>query len=200
MQRATSERSSSGERTASVPSTVAAERLPSCFSVEEAVETGRIGTVFLPESARKGKCTAPVGQAAAQAPHFVQRARSIGSFATDAGSIPSGQTSRQIVQGTPWVMRVQRSSLAFGRKKRLRREASVQSAPKGQKREHQRRRTRSSSTRKPANQRIAQFVSLNSKSRQSATVRAKVRPTGQMRQKTGKPKTALEARAPPKIQ
>ena len=193
-------RSSSGVSTAFALSSDDAGTSAFAFTEAEALATGTIGSVFLPASARKGKCTAPVGQAAAQAPHFVQRARSIGSFATAAGSIPSGQTSRQIVQATPWVMRVQSASFAFGRKNRLSREASVQRAPSGQKREHQRRRTRSSSTRKPANQRIAQFVSLNSKSRQSATVSAKVRPTGQMRQKTGKPKTALEASAPLKIQ
>ena len=73
-------------------------------------------------------------------------------------------------------------------------------APSGQNAWHQRRSTNSSRMRKPAKKTMESEGSLNSKRRQSAITSANVSPTGQMRQKTGNPKTAEEASAPPSTQ
>lgn len=101
-------------------------------------------------------------------------------------------------QSTPCVTCTQALGLRRGTKVRFSRLIRPMSAPSGQKLAHQRRRTSSSTTRNAAKITTDQPASLNWKRRERAITSAKVRPTGQIRQKTGKPKTALEARAPAK--
>ena len=111
-------------------------------------------------------------------------------------SIPSGQASAQMRQSTPCVACTQALGLMRGTKRRFNRLISPIRAPSGQKLRHQRRSTSSSKTRNAAKIKTSQPDSLNWNNRESAITTAKVRPTGQIKQNTGKPNTALEARAP----
>ena len=109
----------------------------------------------------------------------------------------ASHATAQREQGVPFTVSRHFVSLITGSAVLLKRPTRFMSAASGQKRVHHLRSTNTSTMSMSGTSTAAIVMSPNANRRHTKSTVANVRPTGQTRQNTGKPKIAVDSSAPP---
>ncbi len=135
------------------------------------------------------------GHTSAHARHLLQSLSVVSPAATSCRLMPSGHACSHRLQALPRPSRRHFSASIWGRNVRFSPLNSESSAPRGQKRWHHFGSSRTSNAMMTGKATTVHVASPNANRRMTSSTVANVRPIGQTRQNTGKPKTSVEPNA-----